>query len=375
MAIRTRTVAGATGSYSYKGPLSQSSGNTECTALKSTCSDTGLWNKPMTIDHYSNERVAMSKEQWLNTLHTQWKITRNFVPSSFRAIPVIAHLTDPSRPTNAELSVMLRERLNPNYSNIDLPVSIFELRELPALLYEVGKASLKAFAKGNLTFQFGVMPVVSDLVKLVEFGKAFEKRYEDFRKLRDKGGYLRKVKLWDGSVHENGSSVITTNSSPSTFFCSHRLVSTVTTRSVWGYGTILADSSFNPRKIDDRQLKFLTRRAVLGSNLSLSAAWNALPWSWLIDWFSDIGSFLAANKGGIPHSVVGMAICETTETNLNYSLESSNFGFVKNEHECARRRITKAREAPSGLLPSFHLPFLTVRQSGILGSLALLRTR
>lgn len=374
MPTRTRTISSQEGQYEYRGAISSASGVKPGPSANHIIQDTGLWNKPFTVNHYWFEGPRMTKDHYLNAPQTRWKKVKDFTPSFFQS-HAIPHLSDSSRPVNAALSTELLAKLNPNTPLVDLPVAIAELRELPQLIREEGARSIRNFAKGNLTFQFGVMPIVSDLVKLVKFGKEFERRYAELSKLREKGGYSKKVGLWSGSVQSRPLTVQTTNSSPSSFFCKHTLEMVCTSRRVWGYGQILPDRDFSLRQVDDRVLKLWTRRAILGGSLSLATAWNALPWSWLVDWFSDIGTFLDANRGGIPHRISGDALCETIRTEALYVLESSNFGFIKGEHSMVLVRETKSRLPSSGAFPSFQLPFLTGRQVGILGSLGLTRYR
>ena len=375
MPTRTRQIAGNGGSYNYRGALSAISGMEEAVTQVDIVDDTSSWNKPMTITHRRSDGLGMSRTQWLNTAQTQWKITEGFIPSYFRSPRVLTHLTDPARPSNSDLSVMLAARLNPNYASVDLPVSFLELRELPQLLRSLGQSSIKRFSKGNLSYEFGVKPMLSDLAKLIQFGKSFENRLADLQRLRDSGGYTRKVGLWSGSVISAPDTLVTTNSSPSTFQCSHRLTMITTSRKAWGYGNILADKSWVRSPPSDQQLKYFTRRAVLGASPSLSTAWELIPWSWLIDWFSTIGDFLAANRGGIPFRLSEPAVCVYGLTTYHYVLESSNFGFLKGEHSWTLSEETKSRIAYTGAFPSLTLPAITRRQVGILGSLAVLRMR
>jgi hypothetical protein len=49
------------------------------------------------------------------------------------------------------------------------------------------------------------------------------------------------------------------------------------------------------------------RPAHLSGN-PLASVWNSLPWTWLIDYFGTIGSFIEASGGKLPYEVRNMCI-------------------------------------------------------------------
>jgi hypothetical protein len=117
-------------------------------------------------------------------------------------------------------------------------------------------------------------------------------------------------------------------------------------------------------------------RAVFGLEASLSTVWEALPWSWLIDWFSDMGDYLQSQR-----NVVGFHPGQCFQM-THYEGWSSR--WIDSDHPTASPNLTvdgpatlqvtrKVRTLANPASISASVPFLTGRQLGILASLAILR--
>lgn len=114
-------------------------------------------------------------------------------------------------------------------------------------------------------------------------------------------------------------------------------------------------------------------RVALGGTVDLATLWELLPWSWLIDWFSNVGAFLAARRnilGWVPgqcftmtHTVLGVDHrIDLTGSSFKGTMTTPNFV-----------RETKSRTVGVPVLPEAQLPILNLKQIGILASLAILR--
>jgi hypothetical protein len=125
---------------------------------------------------------------------------------------------------------------------------------------------------------------------------------------------------------------------------------------------------------DDEKLK-LARKIVWGFNtIDAASLWNAMPWSWLFDWFGSVGDFLDAHRNGVP--------CEATEVCVmtNVEIRGNNIEYLSNPWGAKvvpywkPIHVRKNRDVASGLTaPSFHLPFLSGKQLSILSALAITR--
>jgi len=117
----------------------------------------------------------------------------------------------------------------------------------------------------------------------------------------------------------------------------------------------------------------LARDLTFGMNaITAKQIWDAIPWTWLIGWFSNADEFLQAHSNAIPlvHStpcIMTHAITKTswirTDTNTVYE---GGYGDAAYE--------TKTRVMNGGTL-SASIPFLNGRQLSILAALAIQRKR
>lgn len=257
-------------------------------------------------------------------------------------------------------------RSNPSRASVDLPYFFAELRELPELIMHIGKNNLRNAARANLTSEFGWETLVSDLKSLLDFQGAVNRRVSYLSNAFKRGGIrvqaeLRKGSYRDAAVTVNGSSPIdkitTVKYGGAREWCS---VSWVPVEDL---------SNGIPTMSDIRNRAFLS---VIGASGSAHLVWNLLPWTWLIDWFAHVGSFLQARQnsvGFIPgqayimtHNVYGTDHYISTVPTFKGTIEVPNY-----VREVKQRIPSDA----SGLSAS--MPILTGEQIGILGSLAVLK--
>lgn len=186
------------------------------------------------------------------------------------------------------------ENLSPVKPRLDLPLFLWELRELPKLLRDTGQF-LNGRVVSNpsdavLAANFGWGPLLSDIRTMLDITKEMEEHID-----RIMGVVLRKraeMKLrseshsWPslaGSRYRMGYGKLDYNL---------RHYSTTTAWAVGKFNSI----EMPPRPHDG--LAAATRRAegLDGRNLA-AFMWNAFPWTWLIDYFASVGSFIEAFQG------------------------------------------------------------------------------
>jgi hypothetical protein len=110
------------------------------------------------------------------------------------------------------------------------------------------------------------------------------------------------------------------------------------------------------------------------SEANLATLWEALPWSWLIDWFSSVGSYLDANRNLV--AAVGSPVQLMDETTSHFRIAGHTW-YTGTDDEIELSPIdnvciTKSRDTR---IPgvSAHLPWLNAGQMSILGSIAATR--
>jgi len=106
-----------------------------------------------------------------------------------------------------------------------------------------------------------------------------------------------------------------------------------------------------------------------------SELWQLMPWSWLIDWFSNTGEFLDAHRNSVPAepSLVNVMTTIRSVDKLvripgpldNPLISGGNATYTT---------TTKAR-GQSGAVLTADIPHLSGRQLSILGALGLQRLR
>jgi hypothetical protein len=300
---------------------------------------------------------------------------KGFPLTAFDSPPALSHLTVSNRPSDSFLAVKLLAATNPSKPFVSVAQTIGELRELPSTLKDAGDTIMKKFAGRNLQREFGMIPIMSDALKMLHVSSEVAKRVKLFQKLRDKP-QIRKANLFQGSETTMPGNIKTTNSSPIYINSKHQLVQKTTTVKIWGYVTWTGGHDFTPTNLAyaDPALEYLARRAVVGSSPDLSTAWELMPWSWLADWFGNIGDYLESKRSVVPVNPGVPRICTTVTTTELWVATSTNFGFPPGSLPVTLRETSKARKLQSAALPSAFLPLLTQRQVGILASLAILRS-
>jgi len=215
-------------------------------------------------------------------------------------------------PTDNEAIAKLLAESNPFRFTVSVPVMILELTEAASLLEIATKGVLAEIAGGFLNWKFGWLATMQDIKTLSTITTAIENRVKEFNALISSGGSRRRVFISKRKV-----SVSQENE---TFFSS-------------GYGSWGGDSqvsysskvwgscTWRPQRDKLVEVEALaTFNQAVRSVLDLefpdpSTVWQAIPFSWLIDYFTNIGTELAA----VEHNdlVIADNICIMRERHID----------------------------------------------------------
>ncbi|UJQ85762.1 MAG: putative maturation protein [Tuwendivirus faecivivens] len=289
-------------------------------------------------------------------------------PDGVNNLANATHVSLPALPSYAAMATMVRARTNPSRASVGIPVALAELRDIPRTLRMSKDSRLTGFAsKENLRIQFGWMPLISDVCKLLSFASTVEKRSEMIRRMIANGGLRRKVNLYHDVVVEKDSDLFLNSGAA---MVQHASSEKITTRNVWG--TTRWVPSTYLAGMDDRDRANYIRRTVLGLTASqqFANAWNAVPWTWLIDWFANVGDLLEASNNSIAHTSGSACIMEHTHTRVVYTATTGGWMIPGSKSYVT---LTEKRRTLSSSGFSASLPFLSGRQLSILGSLAILK--
>lgn len=194
-------------------------------------------------------------------------------------------------------------RMKPAQPSFQALNAIYELREVPSMLMQrFTKTGLHKFT-GNywLALKFGWEPLLRDVVTYVQ--KQMDAQDTLNQLLRDNGRPVRRsVPLFANSEvfsRESGSGygvmlpILETGyySRPSLYDRTVELVDVG-----WGSARFRYWLPDGPRDVNWTNAM---KARILGLYPSPSVVWNALPWSWLIDWHLGVGDILENMETGV----------------------------------------------------------------------------
>lgn len=280
----------------------------------------------------------------------------------------------PSIPSDASIWA----RTNPSRPTVLLPVFLFELRELPDMLRQAGRILLdmrnwrnyirpesraRDLATANLAIQFGWLPLLGDLLKLATFQESVEKRRKEVDRLFSGKGLKRRIQLGGGSQDLSPVSGFANFGSYKNFSIS------VSQHSSWSAWAVCNWKPNTPSGLppSDKAL----RAYVTGLHPShiLANVWEALPWSWLIDWFSNVGDVIQAGNQTLASPNGGCVCVQITSVASHNSVVNGSDRLT-----AGTVKLTRNNRSPLGastLTASF--PLLGAGQLSILGSLVYTR--
>jgi len=335
------------------------------------------------------------------------------------------------------LGVEAVANMNPNSPVIDIPQVIFELKDLPRMIQSAGKilsalplprfkfrlnrkdewlepfvkdgkgyhytasglevmsdSHLRAMAKLGkrpslslkdapdqyLAYKFGWAPLISDALTLFGLAESLDNRFKNLQSMQKSEQISRSL----GSSQSSGSLPDERFVWQYTEFSAEEYVSRtyIKESNAWFTATPTLLSDFPPRY----SAEFIKQSLKVGEADAVTL-WNSLPWSWLIDYFSNFGTYLEAidNRLRWEYGTINVMHYSRVRAETPSSERTSppwvkrtrfptvyyympemtanlNAGFA--EHEAKRRRVL------SNFVPRLHFtPALTTGQGNILGAL------
>lgn len=355
-------------------------------SYKHVCSD-------VTGNRGGSNGLTIDKEQYgilpLNGKDADQNEYQEWYPGGMMVLP--AHMATAAPSTN-ELINQLITRSNPGRAEVSIPRAVAELRDLPDLVRQGGnlyrryfqspmrradrnrlRRGLEAANDGQgiyLAYEFGVAPIISDMHKLLDFQSRFARRAKELERFYSNGGSKRRLQLGKFSATETDDAVPVVSGAGGTWYARR----TRTTR-VDCWGTIRwrpAPGSTIPQT--QPWLMHQARRAVLGLGpTQLGDAWDIIPFSWMVDWFGDVGTFLHTWNNRIP--AVMSNICVMRHSTTKFEFERLDHKEVLGGSGYTMR-VTKTRHLGSTQAPiTLNNNFLSTWRLSIVSALAATRHR
>lgn len=284
-------------------------------------------------------------------------------------------------PAVAWTSANLWARSHPLRPAVRLPVFWLELKDIPDMIRQAGRFLLHAkkwrtyvrrssqsrdLATANLAFQFGWAPLISDLYKLARFQDEVDKRRKRLDKGTRAGVFRTSFQLGINSASGSGSGFANFGSFTN-FATPFRYSGNSKSWAVMKWAPTLGGGGL-PSKDDD------LRPYLLGLHPSqmLSNVWEALPWSWLVDYFANIGDLV---EGLNRHDMSPAGGSVMTKTDVTFTHAQVNGLAVSLRPGSLRMWKHGRAPASSSSAPKLSVPTLGAGQLSILGSLATIRGR
>lgn len=306
-------------------------------------------------------------------------LTREFVgfPIGNNAVTAADPRTTFGTPSVAQLSSDAWEILaktNPSSSHVNVPAALGELKDLPSLVKGWGDSLLRAAAKGNLSWRWCVKPMIGDVRKLANFTKAANQRLKQLERLKH-GKRIRKRCNLSAQTVASGPTRSLIHSEGATIYAFARNVSEY---QKWGSAEwkILPDSVLP--QLSDVDLDRFNKRVALGltTHGALEAAWELTPWSWFIDWFSNVGDMLAATNNSVGCTWGRICVMRTSYSRTTFDLDPVGTDVWPTYQGWYDLRFQRKERWPTYPIVPFPLPTLPIFDGGklsILLSLAALR--
>lgn len=222
---------------------------------------------------------------------------------------------------------------------LDLPDEIAQLKDIPGTikslyrprkLYTFDRRAIKPLKSkrirgetrvGNLKFEsasdlyltqvFGIEPIVRDVVTLLNLQREIAQRAQMLRaryRSSRAHGALPQGAIFDWYYAGSGG----TDSPFLTFKWSNQ----------W---EISHKAWYSARLTPVTQLSEALERVALNPlnlhGLSISAVWDLIPWSFLVDYFADVGDFIAAQTNAVNFHVDSLCLMCTTEARVKSTMK------------------------------------------------------
>lgn len=297
----------------------------------------------------------------------------------------IEYLGGSEFPNDVDLATQAAARTNPSRPYVDVAANVLEMGDVTKKIRKSGrdiiekivryaayrnrhgfKKAVKAFGDINLQYNFGIAPLVGDIVKLCDFATAFDRRCKEIVRLRQARGFRKTIDFgrWTKSLTYNE-----VFQSQDAFVVAPVTVRTDEAARVHVRWITDEDPSHLMPEAD--MLK-LIRSSMNNISITQTALWEAVPWSWLIDWATNVGTYFKATQNQIPAYLDGVHVMRHSRTEWSWSQQTdSGSDWVLSPGRATYE--TKSRK-PSFVFPTAHFPFLSGKQMGILASLAVTRT-
>lgn len=385
MYLRTRTMSGPTVSgwfeQAYQGKYYSS-----YATMQATCID---WvgaphlDNPFQLDKVYREGGIMNG--W-----TPWVLgyTKEFhqKPGDFLQSNVNPAFASPPSSAFKDINKTIANH-HPGEPAVALPVFLFELKDVPDMYrHAFGRARDLAKKAGSdrprdvmkylrhskgrsedwLNWNFGWAPLLSDLVDLFGLSEEIKTRASQLKKANR--GFIRKKSSLGKWSNSYGPTRVSYNSVGFGLYAD-MIVSENHEKWVSSRWSVSQEMFHAASSSDNLKLY----QAALGLDISLTHAWDAMPWSWMVDWFTGLGDIIHANANRFGISFVSACLMHQRKLEATASPYGMPSWFTATPYRLTRESKQRTLVAPS--LANLGINVLSPKQLGTLSALVVTRAK
>lgn len=270
------------------------------------------------------------------------------------------------------------ERFSPNAEQVNLAQFLAELRDFPRL-FQVSLKKFSDLGSGYLNYQFGWRPFLADVRTFLANLQKLDAQIARLK--RQNGKWIRK----GGTLYRDEEET----QAPSLVYIhpNEGLTSVVPKCTVHTETRAWFSGSFRfyiPGLDDERWGRFRAARKIWGANITPALLWELLPWSWLIDWVTNIGSCLSNLSAVTSENMAARSayVMRSVETSVNAKIAFTNvyknngvYSYTDHVSSSRIRTTTKARAVASPFGFNIDWPDFSSYQLSILTALGISRIK
>lgn len=254
-----------------------------------------------------------------------------------------------------------RNSSDPGKAQHDFGQSLVELRDLPHLLKTAGDNIIAKGSSAFLSYQFAVLPLIGDLRALYHTANNLRKQITF---LRDNQGQVikRKRPLFKLTGVPVTTRTLTYGADP-TYGTAGPKAGTYSIQDKYEVEAWYSSKLQFRLKLDLPKWDWNPEAVAILTGLkpNFYHLWELTPWTWLIDWFSNIGDLVQATWGEsvTQNQILSEWICITAKTESFLELpilfreKSGSQAKPAGVSSCRTVQTVKARQVPSLLTPLY----------------------
>jgi len=192
----------------------------------------------------------------------------------------------PSNVAGRAVRQLFDSALNVIPESVSIANFLWELREIKQLIPKL-KSLVTAPGQLFLWWKFGAQPLIDDIKKMLNLVANVEDRLDHLRKINNRTVTIRHHASWNEDLYGNTIRVWDDGT--------HGPIgpTSVVQLPVWVSGKLhLSCQVRTALNLNGADVFLRAMVNALGLNNPAKIIWNAIPYSWLVDWFVDLDAFL-----------------------------------------------------------------------------------